>query len=245
MSNSTAATPREIYAGEIARTLRLFFKLTGAEVMETFLILRPPPLTNKELTAECFLTAADIDSVSKLIAETDCNDVIGTYIRLNPVSPRLLPRAHAKFARVRKGTSDPDIVRRRLMLVDFDPKREARKESATNSEKAAAGKCAAACREWLTGQGWAPPIVADSGNGFHLLYPIDLPNDAPSHHQVCSVLNLLRHRFENEAVEVDTSVGNAARLTKLYGTFTRKGTSTDDRPWRRSKLIEIPSEYVD
>ena len=38
----------------------------------------------------------------------------------------------------------------------------------------------AACGAWddLWGAGFPDPVVGDSGNGTHLLYPVDLPNDS-------------------------------------------------------------------
>ena len=33
-----------------------------------------------------------------------------------------------------------------------------------------------------------------------------------------------------------------ARITKLYGTMTRKGDHTPERPHRRSRILEIPDE---
>ncbi len=35
-------------------------------------------------------------------------------------------------------------------------------------------------RDHLRGQGWPEPVVGDSGNGAHLLYRADLPNDPES-----------------------------------------------------------------
>jgi hypothetical protein len=38
----------------------------------------------------------------------------------------------------------------------------------------------AACGAWddLWGAGFPDPVLGDSGNGTHLLYPVDLPNDS-------------------------------------------------------------------
>ena len=42
------------------------------------------------------------------------------------------------------------------------------------------------------------------------------------------------------SVKVDTSVFNASRITKLYGTVARKGHGIPGRPIRRSKLVYVP-----
>src|SRR5262245_9194562 len=81
------------------------------------------------------------------------------------------------------------------------------------------------------------PAACDSGNGFHLLYPSDLPpSDAPL---LKSVLVALAECFDSDAVEIDKSVFNASRITKLYGTRAAKGDSTADRPHRLSRMVSM------
>ena len=48
--------------------------------------------------------------------------------------------------------------------------------------------------------------------------------------------------FSDDGADVDTSVFNPARVTKLYGTVAMKGASTEERPHRQSRLIRIPDE---
>jgi hypothetical protein len=96
------------------------------------------------------------------------------------------------------------------------------------------------CRAWLTGQGWPLPILADSGNGVHLLYRIDLPNDQAATARVKGVLESLAARFTDSAVEVDRPVFNAARICKRYGTLSAKGDSTPQRPHRISRMLDVP-----
>ena len=83
--------------------------------------------------------------------------------------------------------------------------------------------------------------MTDSGNGGHLLYRIDLPNDSASRDLVKAVLEVLALKFNDAVVTVDTSVYNAARITKLYGTMVWKGDSTEDRPHRRSQMLRTPN----
>ena len=58
------------------------------------------------------------------------------------------------------------------------------------------------------------------------------------------ILKALSFRFDDDAVKVDTGVKNAARITKLYGTLTCKGDATNERPHRRSRLVEVPHELT-
>lgn len=98
---------------------------------------------------------------------------------------------------------------------------------------------------YLREKGWAEPVAGDSGNGAHLLYPVNLPNDAESLGLTKGVLEALSFRFSDEVVSVDTTTANAARIWKLYGTTARKGDSTEDRPHRVSRLLKVPEERVE
>jgi hypothetical protein len=139
----------------------------------------------------------------------------GVYLTLNPVSPALLARAsnHLKD-RAKHTTSDGDVVRRCWFLIDFDPVRPAG-ISSTEPEHAAALERARACRDWLRSEGWPEPLLADSGNGGHLLYRIELVNDDQSAALLKFCLIALGIMFSDSTVEVDLSTYNAARIVKV------------------------------
>ncbi|MNP31087.1 hypothetical protein D3C76_1241930 [compost metagenome] len=99
-------------------------------------------------------------------------------------------------------------------------------------------------KRFLTKQGWSEPVVADSGNGAHLLYFIDLLNDKKSTELVKNVLKALDAMFTDNAVEVDRSTFNAARICKVYSTVACKCDDTEDRPHRIAKIISCPDEIV-
>src|SRR5271157_5003836 len=104
----------------------------------------------------------------------------GVYVTLNPVRVDLLARAVNRVIRFAKNTtSDSDILSRRWFPIDFDPVRPSG-ISATDAEHEAALEQARLCRDWLRTRGWPDPVLADSGNGGHLLYRIDIPNDTAS-----------------------------------------------------------------
>jgi hypothetical protein len=90
---------------------------------------------------------------------------------------------------------------------------------------------------------WQRPIIGDSGNGAHLLYPIDLANDQEALLFVSAALNELDRRYSDDVVKVDVTCGNAARIWKAYGTVARKGDSIPDRPHRISRILEVPSDH--
>ena len=163
------------------------------------------------------------------------------YVTLNPVVSALLARSENRLeARPKATTTDVDIVKRVWLPIDLDPVR-ASGISASDSEKQAALRRSAEIRGFLEDRGWSDPLEGDSGNGGHLLYGIDLPNDRESLELVKGVLAALDFTFSDNAVSVDTSVANAAQIWKLYGTTARKGDSTKDRPHRKSRLLTVPN----
>lgn len=164
------------------------------------------------------------------------------YASLNEINPALLVRAPNKVMdRPAATTTDRDVTRRRYLLLDFDPVRPA-DVSATEEEKWAAYLKAKEVRKYLRDEGWPDPVIANSGNGFHFLYRVDLPNDQVTRELVKSVLEALAARFDDPRTKIDTAVHNAARIVRLYGTHTRKGSHTLERPHRRSEILNVPKE---
>ena len=178
----------------------------------------------------------DMDAMAKCAMEWS-GKAPGVYFMLNPINPDLLTRSPNRITeRAVRTTSDNDILRRLWLPIDFDPVR-ASGISSTDAEHAAALERAEACRTWLAEQGWPAPILADSGNGAHLLYRIDLPNDAAALKLVGDCLKAVEFQFGDDLVSVDLKTGNAARIWKLYGTLAAKGDDTPDRPHRPSRMV--------
>ncbi|QEL17632.1 hypothetical protein [Limnoglobus roseus] len=165
------------------------------------------------------------------------------YWTLNPVRPDLLARRANRAARAARGDAagDADVLARRWVLVDLDPRRPAN-ISATAAEKRHAADLALRIRDDLHARGWPEPVVADSGNGYNLLYRVDLPADDGG--LVKRVLAALAGRFDTADAHVDRTVHNPARICKVPGTWARKGDDTPDRPHRRSRLLHVPDALV-
>ena len=173
------------------------------------------------------------------------SSVHGIYVTLNEVNPALLSR-RANRIKMRLGkkdstTSDADILHRRWLPIDIDPLRPSGVSSTDEEHELARAKADEIAR-WIAGLGFPDPVRADSGNGAHLLYRIDLPNDEAGTALVKSCLVTLDALFSDERVNVDTANFNAARIWKLYGTVSRKGDSTPDRPHRRSRILSAPDD---
>lgn len=156
----------------------------------------------------------------------------GVYITLNPVNPDLIALANNRwkpYAHIT--TADPDIIWRHWLLIDIDSKRKAG-ISSSDEEKSGSKALAEQVRGHLTAQGWAEPLLCDSGNGWHLLYRIDLPNDDASRDLIHAMLDSIAGMFDTPTQHVDTTVHNASRIVKAYGTMSCKGDSIPSRPHR-------------
>lgn len=165
----------------------------------------------------------------------------GVYFTLNPVKPDLLARAANRIVkRASTTTADHEILKRCRLLLDFDPVRPA-DISSTDDEHHAALSRAQKCKDWLTEQGLPEPILADSGNGGHLLYGLDLSNDDASRLLVENFLKAVAKRFPADKVKLDVSVFNASRISKIYGTMACKGDNLPSRPHRLSRILEAPA----
>lgn len=186
---------------------------------------------------------------------TDCNTLISAldkidprdkniYITLNRVNTAVYARSqHDKFVANVNTTSDTEIERYEWLFIDLDPERITN-ISSSNAELAAAEKLKNEVREYMAENGFSEPVEAMSGNGYHLLYRVDLPCDDKHKQLMNDCLSALAMLFNNGAVKIDTVNFNPARICKLYGTLAQKGYDTEDRPHRMSKLTVVPDRIL-
>lgn len=160
-------------------------------------------------------------------------DAEGVYLTLNPVNPALLARASNRLVSgAALASADADVVARRHLLVDVDPRRPSG-ISATDEERAAALERRDAIASALADLDWPPPVATlATGNGGGLLYRLRLANDAASLALVERTLKGLAATFGDGRVSIDTTVANAARIAKVAGTVAAKGDDVPGRPWR-------------
>jgi hypothetical protein len=164
-----------------------------------------------------------------LAAATELGDEKGAYFSLNPCPPDLTKAIHAG-----------DMLRRRWLLLDIDPRRPPDTNS-TEKEKATAWAVTERVQAFLGGWGWPGPIVVDSGNGYHLLYRIDLPNDDAARVLLPRLIRALAARFDTKKVILDPKVHNANRISKLPGTWASKGPHSAQRPHRLCRIKTAPA----
>ncbi|OPY46752.1 MAG: hypothetical protein A4E42_00405 [Methanoregulaceae archaeon PtaU1.Bin222] len=183
----------------------------------------------------------DQDALAAAVGPLDASGTAGIYVTLNEVNPALLSRRanriKMRLSKKDATTADADITRRRWFPVDIDPVRPSGVSSTDEEHQAALVRAAEIAAYLGRERGWPAPVMADSGNGAHLLYRIDLPNDEENRDLVKQCLEALDTMFSNSAATVDTANFNAARIWKIYGTTSRKGDHTPDRPHRKSQVL--------
>lgn len=164
------------------------------------------------------------------------------YIAINKINDACYSREqHNKFIEKPKNTtSDNDIERRTWILIDVDPKRSSG-VSSSDKEKEYSKETVNKIFSFLRNFGFSEPIICDSGNGYHLLYKIDIENSASNTELIKKFLLVLDMYFTTKYSDIDKTVYNASRITKLYGTISRKGNSSDERPHRISSILRVPA----
>lgn len=169
----------------------------------------------------------------------------GIYSPINEVKASCYSRSqcNALLMAPKATTNDNDIDGRNWILVDLDPRRSSDTNS-TDAEKAAARNVMMKVGEFLRNNGMEKPVVADSGNGWHLYYRVSLANNDDNTALVKDFLSVLDMLFSDATTDIDTAVYNAARISKVIGTRSNKGSDTPERPQRMSSFVRIPSEIV-
>ena len=179
------------------------------------------------------------------------NESANVFISLNPICTDVASNyqnrnGNLKVIKRGEGIRDNDIVSYRWLLIDIDPVRgsDTQNVSSSDAEKEEAWKTVSNIREFLHNKGFYPPVICDSGNGYHLHYRINLENTVENRALVRGFLLELSNKFTNGSAKVDKSVFNPARIIKMYGTFARKGEndSENGRPHRKSGFIEFPKD---
>lgn len=160
------------------------------------------------------------------------------FLSLNEIDGACYSREqHEKFVQIDNTTSDTDITAFRWLLVDIDPKRKSG-ISSTKEELHSAYLTADVVEKYMTDIGFEYPIKALSGNGIHLLYAINLPNTEENAELIKNCLHALSEMFSDDKVDIDKSVFNPSRVSKLYGTIARKGADTEERPHRMAAILD-------
>ena len=225
-------------ANEIIHALRLWFQ--AGDVFEVRVLDAVSADYRREHIESGYFDYEHISAVPEALKRL--LSFRGVYVTVNPVNPDLLARAVNRLRPAGRNptTADTDIVRRRWLLIDCDPRR-ASGVSSSNAEHDFALAKAREIRDGLSSLGWPDPIMTDSGNGAQLMYRIDLPADDGE--LVRRVIGEIA-KASSEQVAIDTSVHNPARIWRLPGTMNCKGDSIPERPHRMARILDEPQDIV-
>ena len=222
------------------------------EIVKTLEILHPPEQNHVvevrilgvpyKSPISGYYDANSYEKLAKDVMEYD-GKAESIYVTLNPVDPALLGRANNRLIEKAKATtSDHNVIKRTLLLIDVDPERPSG-ISSSDEEKNKTKVVVEKIYKDLKSRRLPEATVADSGNGYHLLYDIELNNNNETTKLIERFLIAVDLMFSTEDVKIDLKVFNPARITKLYGTKACKGDpDTKDRPYRYSKIRYTPEE---
>jgi hypothetical protein len=221
------------------------------EIKKTISVMKPDNqlfevrviYSNNNQNLSGYFTDADtLIGALRHISHKNCN----VYITLNQIDTACYSRMQRDefYKSVKTSTKDGEIEGYDWLMIDLDPTRVPGVSSSADELKAAhelGNKIYVA----LKNLGFEKPICADSGNGVHLLYKINLDNNAERTELVKRCLQALDMLFSNDVIRIDVSNHNPSRICKLYGTLAQKGSNTKERPHRMSRITMMPDVVKD
>lgn len=171
-------------------------------------------------------------------------DSYNVYFTLNKVNPACYGREQKDkiLLKPKNTTTDAEIVCRDWVLIDLDPKRLSGVCS-TKEEATKAYEKGKQVYQYLIDNGFYEPIVVFSSSGIHLYLRCALLNTDENTKLIKRFLEALGMLFSDEYVDVDIKVFNAARISRLVGSYSCKGANNDkERPQRKCRFLHIPEE---
>lgn len=184
------------------------------------------------------------DTDSLIAAATQSQGTGNLFTTLNRIDPGALAehiQQATQAGRASPRTTDACISRYTRIFFDLDPARPTG-QSSTAEELTAAQVRAHGLRTRLAVLGWPEPLMARSGNGWHLQYRTALANTPETSEMLRLIFDGLAQEFGDDEVTFDRAVRNPSRLCTLYGSWKRKGPNLPDRPHRQS-LALIPADW--
>src|SRR6266403_1125258 len=167
-----------------------------------------------------YFDGTHLEDAAKQVLQWESLGSKGIYFIPNPVRPDLLG--------ARGSPKKADVIRRHWLLIDCDSKRPS-ETMANEAEREAAWRVLDRCRATLESRAsvliadsrliaassptrFHGAVVADSGNGWHLCYPIDLPNDDGSQARVKALLNGLQLYCGDKLTKEEEAAVKAGRF---------------------------------
>ena len=167
-----------------------------------------------------------------------------TYFVMNPLMPECYGRGQKDkiILKPKNTTSDKEIIGRDWVLIDVDCNRVAG-VNATNKEAEYAYAKAEQVESFLLSQGFNRPVKVFSGSGIHLYLKCALACNESNDNLIRDFLLALGMLFDDANCKIDSVVFNRSRISRLPGTWNRKGSkSSKERPQRICRFLSIPDE---
>ena len=203
----------------------------------------------KSFTGDICFGYYSSDQYDKLIQDietyNDCENIESIWVTIQDIDSALLARSANRIkhnAGSGETTSIKDITHFTHFPIDIDPSRPSKISSSQLELKVAAEAAQRMCKEALLGY---EVMKAMSGNGYHLLIPIHpLENTEKNYERWKRVGDIFAHDVMGiiEGIDEDALPYSNPTL-KLYGTTSRKGDSTKERPHRVSS-VKIPETII-
>lgn len=181
--------------------------------------------------------------IETLLREIKRYEKCNLYFTLNVIDPACYSREqHDRIStRPKSTTSDMEILGRKWCLIDVDCEKPSDTNS-TDAEKELAKGVVNEVYKFLRDEGFEKPIICDSANGYHLLYKQAMISNPQNTETMKNFLKVLDMYFSTDKVKIDCTTFNPSRICKLYGVISRKGSDTQERPQRESKILRVPQE---
>lgn len=165
----------------------------------------------------------------------------GIYAPINVINDACYSRTQHDVLddKAKSTTGDNNINGRTWVMIDIDPERPADTNS-TDTELAMARDVMRNVGVFLRDQGFRSPVIAMSGNGYHLYYRVNIACDEERDKIIVNFLKVLDMQFGTSECKIDTAVANRSRIAKVIGSRSNKGSDTKDRPQRESFFVKVP-----
>lgn len=184
-------------------------------------------------------------NIENLVRDVELYEREGAvYFIINDPSPACYEKSQKEKILSDKNlstTTDKEVQTFRFIFLDLDCNLGVTGVNSTDSEKEFAHRKAADIYQYLLDQGFNEPIVNDSANGYHIFIPCNLPNTEENRQLAKKFTLAMGMLFSDEHVKIDPVVANPARIAKLPGTFSFKGSAKSvERPRRMCRIVKSP-----
>lgn len=227
---------------ECERAIKLLHTTDG-ELFEIRLIGKNPHYAASGIFSSAETAVKALCNYKAGYKKDEAAEAASIYISINPPVQDCYSLAqHDKFIEGALTVNDADIACLNWLFIDFDPERRTG-VSANEDELKLAENSAHIVYEYLGSMDFPEPVIAMSGNGYHLMYRLDsLANNEENVKMLENTLKAISERFSDKDVKIDVVNFNPSRICKLWGSLAQKGANTNDRPHRMSHIEVAPDD---